>query len=350
MSNNKDYWVNHYIEGFTEITKKTYVSRDMSHAREWTPFYGLFFINITSLPLAESSLTLKIVSPDLVNEIFNYKIKGIKGYDEKHFEYYPLSEYVEITNHPKISISIDDNLFIPESIEAEELNNILKSGKLSKPVYYFGKGLNSNENTLVILYILNVGANGVINIEFEYKANKIITKIDNYNYVFKYDLKMPGHTSKMKEFIGFEIPNEFVIVGANHKSNLITKLFKDSRNLRFKIDSLLDTAQPLEIEFSRNETTLFNLIKYLNFLFLIPFFLLMIHLTKKRLPFDVKLPYRVAVYVLTTVVIPTVFIKDNSANLFDAVIYTNSYIPFFSSFILAIAFEIFKINTPKNQI
>lgn len=322
----------------------------MSDATEWTPIYGLFFLKITSGPLVESSLTLKIVSPDLVNEIYNYKIKGIKGY-EKRFEYYALSEYIEITNHPKISISIDDNLFIPESIEADEVSNILKSGKLPKPVYYFGRGLNSNENTLVILYILNEGANGVINIEFEYKANKIITKIDNYNYVFKYYLSVPGHTSKIKEFIGFEIPNEFVIVGTNYKSNLITKLFKDSRNLRFKIDSLLDiSTQPLEIEFSRNETTLFNLIKYLNFLFLIPFFLLIIHLTKKRLPFDVKLPYRIAVYVLTTVVIPSVLIKDNSANLFDAFIYTNSYIPFSSSIILAIAFEIFKINTPKNQI
>lgn len=346
ISNQDEFSVNHNIEeGFTTLSR-TYRSFDISEERiPGIQIKGLFFINVSSKPVQESIRTFEVVDPNLVKEIYNYKLRGVKGENPEHVVQYPLSEYVELTKHPKIKIKIDENEFIPILIEYDELKKIVETGNYTKPFqyfYYFGKGLNSNENTLYIGYILNEGSIGEINIETEYDANKVLTSKDGFNYLFENDLTAPAHTSKIKEFLIFEVPEEFNIEATNYKSNLITTSFKGSNNLRFKFENISDyKPEPLKIEFSRRETKFFNFIKIVNIGLLFVIVNLSLLLFFGIISFNIS--YLGYILLIVGAILNFIVGKFSSANFFEAVNYTYSWIPIILVILLFVTQTIYKI-------
>jgi len=231
--------------------------------------------------------------------------------------------------HDQINIKIDGNEFVPILIEYGELKRIVETGNFTKPFqcfYYFGKGLNSNENTLYIGYILNEGSIGEINIETEYDANKVLTSKDGFNYVFENDLTVPAHISKIKEFLIFELPDGFDVDDTNYKSNLITKSLKGSNNLRFKFENISDyKPEPLKIEFSRMETEFFNFIKIVNIGLLFVIVNLSLLWLLGVIPF--KIGYSGYILSIIVLIYGLSIGKFSSSNFFEAVNYTYSWIP-----------------------
>jgi hypothetical protein len=346
IGNQDEFLVNHDIEeGFTTLSR-TYKSFDISEEKiPGIQIKGLFFINVASKPLQESTRTFKVVDSNLVKEIYNYKLRGVKGEHPEHLSVYPISEYVELSRHPKINIKIDGNEFVPILIEYDELKRIVETGNYTKPFqyfYYFGKGLNSNENTLYIGYILNEGSIGEINIETEYDANKVLTSKDGFNYVFENDLTVSAHTSKIKEFLNFEIPEEFNIEATNYKSNLITTSFKGSNNLRFKFENISDyKPEPLKIEFSRRETKFFNFIKIVNICLLFGIINLSLLWLFGIIPF--KISYVGYILSIVAIVYGLSIGKFSGSNFFEAVNYTYSWIPIILGMLGFMAQMIYKI-------
>lgn len=332
--------VDHYIEGFT-ILRRTYKSFDMLKEKKAMRIENLFFFNVGSRPLQESTRTFKVVDCNLVKEIYNYKMRGVKEYTKRIFQY-PVSEYVELTKHPKIKIKVDGVEFTPILIEYDELKKILKTKELAQPFYYLGKGVNSNENTLYIGYILKEGSVGEIDIETEYNANKVLTTQDRFNYVFETDLTIPGHISKIIEFLSFEIPDEFNIDNTNHKSNLITTSFRHSNNLRFKFKAISDyKGGPLRIEFSRKETRFFNIIKIVNICLLFVIVNLLMLWFFRIIPF--KISYMGLIFPIIALICGSLVGKFSSANFFQAVTYTHSWIPIILGILGCVALPLYKI-------
>ena len=333
--------VDHYIEGFT-ILRRTYKSFDMLKEKKAMRIKNLFFINVGSKPLQESTRTFKVVDCNLVKEIYNYKMRGVKEYTKRIIQY-PVSEYVELTKHPKIKIKVDGEEFVPILIEYDELKKILKTKDLVQPFfYYFGKGLNSNENTLYIGYILKEGSVGEIDIETEYNANKVLTTQDRFNYVFETDLTIPGHISKISEFLSFEIPDEFNIDNTNHKSNLITTSFRHSNNLRFKFKAISDyKGDPLKIKFSRKETRFFDIIKIVNICLLFITVNLLMLWFLRIIPF--KISYVNFIYPIIPLICGLLLSKFSSATFLQAVTYTYSWIPIILGILGSVALPLYKI-------
>lgn len=327
ISNQDEFLVNHYIEGFTTLSR-TYKSFDIFEGKRGMQIKGLFFINLASKPLQESTRTFKVVDSNLVKEFYNYKMRGVEGEPPEHLSVYPISEYVELANHPKIRIKINGNEFVPILIEYDELKNVVETGNFTKPFqcfYYFGKGLNSNENTLYIGYILNEGSSGEVNIETEYDANKVLTSKDGFNYVFENDLTVSAHTSKIKEFLNFELPEGFVVNDANYESNLITRSFKGSNNLIFKFENISDYKPgPLKIGFSRKETKFFNMIKIFNIVLLLLVVDLLILWFFGIHPF--KISHIGYILSIIAIIYGLSISKFSSTNFFEAVNYTHSWI------------------------
>lgn len=326
VGNQDEFLVNHYIEGFTTLSR-TYKSVTFEEKR-YIQVQGLFYINVSSKPLQASTRTFEVIDSNLIKEIYNYELLGVKGERVEHLSQYPLSEYVELTNNPKIKIKIDEKEYYPILIEYDELKKIVESGNLARPYqyfYYFGKGLNSNENTLYIGYILNEGSTGEVNIEAEYNANKVLISNDGFNYFFEIDLTAPGHTSKIKEFLNFKVPNEFNIDDTNYKSNLITTSFKGSNSLRFKFEKTSDyKPEPLKIEFSRGETKFLNYVKIVNIILTF----VIVNLSLLWL-FDL-IPFKISHigYILSAIVLfeGLVIGAFSSATFIEAIKYTYSWI------------------------
>jgi len=328
ISNQEEFIVTHYTEGFT-ILSRVYKSFNMSEEKKGMPIKGFFYINVSSRPLLGSTRTYKVIDPNLVKEIYNYKEVGIKELPPKHISVYPLSEYVELTKHPEIIIEIDGNKCPVNLIEYDDLKKICETEKSIDPsqcFYYIGKGLNSNENTLYIVYILNEGSTADVTIEIEYDASKILTSEDGFNYIFGYDLTSPAHVSKIKEFLIFEVPENFNIDDTNYKSNLITTNFKDSNNLRFKFENVLDfKSESLKIEFSREETKFLNFIKIVNIMLLCGIIFLSLLWLFHAIPFQIK--YLSYIFLIVGVIINLIIGKLSSTNFFEAINYTYSWIP-----------------------
>ena len=329
IGNQDEFLVNHDIEeGFTTLSR-TYKSLDIFQEKKcFIQIKNLFFINTASKPLQESTRTFKIIDSNLVKEIYNCKIRGVQEEHPERLMQYAISEYVELANHPKINIKINGNEFVPILIEYDELKNVVETGNFTKPFqcfYYFGKGLNSNENTLYIGYILNGGSSGEVNIETEYDANKVLTSKDGFNYVFENDLTVSAHTSKIKEFLNFELPEGFVVDDANYESNLITTSFKGSNNLIFKFENISDyKPEPLKIEFSRKETKFFNMIKIFNIVLLLLVVDLLILWFFGIHPF--KISYIGYILSIIAIIYGLSISKFSSTNFFEAVNYTHSWI------------------------
>jgi len=344
IGNQNEFLVNHYMEGFTTLSR-TYESFDILEEIRGLQIKGLFFIDASSKPLQESARTFELVDTNIVKEIYNYKIRGVKGEHPEYLSVYPISEHVKSSQHPKINIKIDGIDHTPILIEYDNLKKIVETGNFTKPFqffYYFGEGLNSNENTLYIGYFLDEGSVGEVNIETEYLANKVLSTEDGFNYIFEYDLTFPGHIFKISEYMNFKIPEEFGIDYTNYKSNLITTSFKQSNNLRFKFENISDyKPEPLKIGFSRSETKLFNYIKIVNMILLF----LIVNLI--LLWFFGLIPYNNnnLGYILSGIAIiyGSSVSKFSSANFFEAFNYTYSWIPIILG-VLVIFAQIFTKN------
>ncbi len=104
---NKTFTVEQYKEGYI-ILHRQYESVSLKEKNKATLIPSLFFFNIASQPLRESSRTFKILDPSSIKETYLYKTRKVKVEKEKKLVYYPLEDYIEIISSPKIIIKIDE--------------------------------------------------------------------------------------------------------------------------------------------------------------------------------------------------------------------------------------------------
>ncbi len=245
---------------------RSYKSYKFQEKKRIIHINNLFFINSKIKPLGTSAKTIVIdIKNKLIKEIYNYESKKVEGENPNQFLQYEFPESVLPSSFPKIKIN-NRNDFAGR-INYDDLKKKLEFGNFTEPFYYLGKGLNSNENTLYVGYNSNEAKNEV-NIEFEYTSNKVLTSEDEFHYIFNYYIFPPRHTSNYIEFLNIEIPEEFNIDKSNYEYiNLGKESSERPNKLRFKFMNQSDfKSGELKIEFSRNNTKLFDYIKIVDIL------------------------------------------------------------------------------------
>ncbi len=332
--------VTNYVSGDVELTKN-YKTILIDSGKTNIQFIDdLYFVNKTLILVRDYSRTFDInVNSNLVKVIYNIKDNGMKGQPTtQRFMEYSLPEDVTLAENPKIKIITDKEEYSLKRIEYGQFTEGQKKG-FTKPFYYFGKGQNSNNNTLYIGYNLPEDSDAEIVIEIQFEANKVLTSEDGFNYVFNYNLTFPLQHYGYIEFLTFDISKGgFTVDDTNFQSNLITKKFKNSDTLKFKFENVDSEISPLEIKFSSIETKKYNNLVIANyFLLLLAIFIIIIRLNIFNIIYfknsNIKKIGSQFIFIINnnikslSIFIIGLDIGSFSVISFDIIIYTKTWIP-----------------------